>query len=115
MNNIEIPRDKVLVFRLRGGPRDGQEARSDTPNDFNVNEAIQFWITSRNGTVGHQFGCMSPRFFELIMTKGPREGYKEADGPAELYRYKIVHRQDAESEIVLTCNFEGTGLQTNEP
>src|SRR4051812_9546702 len=83
-NIPEIPADKVIVFQLQGGPRDGEVDRSDDQQARN--RAIQNWILTGGGLVGRQFAGMSPRVEEFMLRphKSPeafQEAYREAGGP----------------------------------
>jgi hypothetical protein len=83
------PRDqKVIVFNFRGGPRDGEIARSDQPVDF-VNEALTCWAVSRQGTIGRR-----------ILSKPPSE-----TGPMGRQYYLVVDLRDTADEIVVTCEY----------
>ena len=53
MNRIQpYPADLEIVFRYFGGPKDGEEVRSDEPVSPWAHTAEFLWTTTRSATVG---------------------------------------------------------------
>jgi hypothetical protein len=79
---------KVIVFRFRGGNRDGQAICSDQPRE-GLNEANAFWAMTRKGVVGRRFDVPAP---------GTSGAY---------HRYKVVSKHEVGGEIHVTCEHVG--------
>jgi hypothetical protein len=79
--------EKRLIFHLRGGPHGPHIVQSDQNVDtYGVAHGI--WKTTMNGFVGRRFDWV------------------DADGVQ--LRFQIVDRNDAEAEIIITCDYVDT-------
>lgn len=72
----------TIVFRFRGGSRDGDVVRSDRPDG--EQEAQALWVLTWNGTIGRRFDAAT------------------ANGPA-YQRYQVKSRYDVDGETHVTC------------
>jgi len=81
------PGTKIIVFRFRGGARDGQTVRSDQPSE-DRNEAVSYWSMTWNGTVGRRFDVSAP-------------------GKLEYQRYQVSSKYEVTDEIHVNCQHVG--------
>ncbi len=75
---------KVIVFRFRGGARDGDAVRSDLPAGSR-NEAELLWKKSWEGTVGRRFDVSEP----VTLAYG---------------RYQVVSKYEVDNEVHIMCD-----------
>ena len=75
-----------IIFRFRGGSRDGDVVRSDRPEE--EEEAQTLWTLSWNGTVGRRFDAATQKW------------------PA-YQRYQVRSRYNVDGEIHVTCEHVG--------
>ena len=90
-----FPTDKLVIIRFVGGPRDGQEERSDKLDDEGV-PVEAYWPLIYGGEIGRAFNVVSPRVEEALKRR-------EQDVRGEVYRYVVVYREETDAEIVITC------------
>jgi hypothetical protein len=76
---------KVIVFQFQGGMRDGESIRSDVAQR-GLNEALAFWAVTRKGSGGQRFDVPMP-------------------GGAAVERYKVVGKNETDSEINVICQY----------
>lgn len=101
--NVKLPVDKVVVFRMRGGPHDG-EVRSDGDgsHEFGI-DAEGLWEMTGGGAVGREFKGMSPTAWDVVKTGGAKAA--EELGPIPSHRYEVVDRSETSSEIIVDCEY----------
>ncbi|HJQ80538.1 MAG TPA: hypothetical protein VJ828_11310 [Lacipirellulaceae bacterium] len=108
---INVPGKKAITFRFCGGPRDGQEVRSDdeVSSKHRINEAIMYWLVTANGEMGSQFPSLSPRAMEILATEGYEEARQQFGGPLRKYRYEVIQKRESLNELTVVCQFIGEG------
>jgi len=77
---------KILVFDLKGGPHGPHRVRSDQ-RDNSHRVAHSLWNMTMGGTIGRRFD------------------WYEADAQC---RYQVIDKDDAENEVIVTCEFLGS-------
>jgi hypothetical protein len=108
---LHVPDEKSAVFRFNGGPRDGQELRSDgVPSAFHrINEADLYWLATAHGEIGKQFACLLPREMEITTADGRENFGQPSNRPFRKYRYTVVDTRESQADVIVTCRFIGEG------
>lgn len=103
------PVGKTFAFRFVGGPRDGQESRSDAPvaPGGPINDAQGFWFITKGGTVGRAFKGPSPGVLDRALAER-FENIAAEVGPVRPHRYEVTDRDETEHEVVIICTSVGT-------
>jgi hypothetical protein len=102
---------KVVVFRFYGGPRDGQDVRSDdgiSPK-HRINEAIMYWLVTAHGEVGIRFASLSPRAMGILAAEGYDKARQLYRGALRKYRYEVIDKKESSTELMVVCEFRGEG------
>ena len=102
---------KSIVLCFRGGPRDGQELRSNArdASSHRVDEAMMYWFAAANGEVGVQFNCLSPCAMELLAAEGYENARRKSGGPLHRFRYEVIDKKELSRELCVLCQFRGEG------
>jgi hypothetical protein len=77
---------EVIVFRFHGGCRNGQDVRSDRPEE--AREVELYWTLTWNGTIGRRINVESP------------------DRPA-FQPYQVTSKRIADNKVLVTCEHVG--------
>jgi hypothetical protein len=105
----ELPPNRIIIFKLHGGFKDGVVCRTDRPESVD-NPAKEMWGLSRGATIGHTFGFGSDWFGE----RGRREGFEAAEtkyGTPPLYLYRIDKAREEGNQIIVDCQFDSVKEQ----
>ena len=95
--------EKTIVFRFKGGPRDGDETRSDRESSIGIpNEVTAYWSQSEKGTVGSQIFVIAMATRDKIQAQSTAG--QTPDFP-RFHRYDVVRRDLTETEVIVTCEY----------
>ena len=83
---------KVIVFRFRNGPRDGEIVRSDQPSAI-LNEARTLYSMTRWGTTGKR----------ILFPESEDAGH-----PVRRF-YTVIGKEVTADDITVTCEYLGDG------
>ena len=95
--------EKAIVFRFKGGPRDGDETRSDKESSIGIpNEVTAYWSQSQKGTVGSQLYVIAMANPDKLQAQ--QKAGEKPDVP-RFHRYDVVCRDLTEAEVIVTCEY----------
>ncbi len=104
---------KPVSINFKGGCKDGQILRTDSPDPNEQQQAAYVYIKSKQGTIGHDWYVTPEAAPEKMQLKIKRDG----DGNVTLenpgvplgpqHKYVISDRQETDNELALTLSFDG--------
>ena len=95
---------KIIVFRFKGGPRDGDESRSDKESSIGVrNEVSAYWSFSNAGTIGARVPVLAPAARDNAQAQS-KSGQKP--DTVVLHRYDVARKEETATEIIVSCEYQ---------
>jgi hypothetical protein len=112
MNDPTLPpTPRAVVFRFKGGPRDGDESSSgDWKSNVVIGEVAKYWSESDRATVGRRFEAMSRHGADTLVHESMRIG--RAAAPVS-HLYEVVRKQELEDSTIVDCVYRGPDADGN--